>query len=394
MAMNHDSWPLERWRRLTELGRLKFDLLARGARLDPSAETLLFAPDTGPRVGTTILRTRSGVSGGLDLALDEGLGVYANVPVREAVAGSSPYCLEATDGRLCLRGPGGTKHEVVGVPEPEYYGRTVSDGTTPLSRIAQMCSPDRLCFGMTGPGCSFWARHKRCAYCSIGFNYDADASRKLERHFLEALEQACTDSIRPARHLLIGGGTPPGDDMGASLAARLTRMVKHRYNMPVYVMIAAPLHNRHIDELFDAGVDELGMNLEFWSDAAWDGFIPGKRDLIGRERYLEALSHAALLFGPYRARSIVIAGLEPVEETVRGVTRLCELGVMPIISPFRPLNGTVLADRRGLTGPELWNLYEQCQEIATGAGLVLGPTCVGCQNNVLSLPAGPAYRSY
>jgi len=380
--------------RLGELGRLKFNLLSQGARLTAGAEEFLFSARDGRRTGTSILRTRSGVSGGLDIALDVKLGVYVNVPVREALVESSPYRFEALNGMLRLAGPGDDRHDVIAMPEPDYYSRMASDGTTLLSRIAQMCSPDRLCFGMTGPGCSFWSRKKRCAYCSIGYNYNADASHKLERQFLEVVEQARADTIRPASHLLIGGGTPPGVDMGASMAARLTRAIKVRYDMPVYVMIAAPLADEYIDELFEAGVDELGMNLEFWSDEAWRDFIPGKQSVIGKGRYLQALEYAGRRFGPYRARSIIIAGLEPAEDTVRAVEQLCDIGVMPIISPFRPLVGTALVDRRGFTGAQYWDLYEECQNIAIMAGLVLGPTCIGCQNNVLSLPGGPPYRRY
>ncbi|MCU7725248.1 hypothetical protein ODJ79_16085 [Actinoplanes sp. KI2] len=170
------------------------------------------------------------------------------------------------------------------------------------------------------------------------------------------------------------------------MAARLTRSAKARFDIPVYVMIAAPAENQSIDELYDSGVDELGINLEFWSEDAWSSYIPGKQEVIGKERYLRALEYTASLFGPVRARSILIAGLEPPSETIRAVEYLARIGVMPILSPFRPLDGTMLAGATGFTGQDYADLFAACRPIAAEFGLPLGPTCLPCQNNTLGLP--------
>jgi hypothetical protein len=185
---------------------------------------------------------------------------------------------------------------------------------------------------------------------------------------------------------LLGGGTPRGDDMGAGICSVLTRAIKARYDIPVYVMIAAPLEDAEIQRLYDADVDELGMNLEFWSEMSWHTIIPGKQRRIGRARYLSALSYSGALFGPIRARSIVIAGLEPPDATLQAVEALVERGVMPIISPFRPLADTVLQDREGLSAQDYQDLYVAAARIASKSGLPVGPTCFPCQNNVLALP--------
>ena len=88
---------------------------------------------------------------------------------------------------------------------------------------------------------------------------------------LEALEAAVADENLPARHVLIGGGTPPGADMGALMAADLTEQIKSRFpQLPIYVMIAAPLENRFLDLLQQSGADEVGLNVEFWTQEAWE----------------------------------------------------------------------------------------------------------------------------
>jgi len=362
----------------------KFGLLAHGAVLTTTADAAMHDVKKP-------IRTRSGVSGGLDITIDD--CIHVNVPIVESFVRESPYKLDFSDGNFIIQEGTETLTSFQPLPTPEYYHKQTLGDRESMRRIGQMCSADRFCYGMTGPTCYFWRRDRRCRYCSIGKNYSADAARKQEHHLMEVLGEALTDRNLPARHVLLGGGTPTGDDMGATLAAELTVKIKEKYDIPIYVMIAAPLDNRYIDELKAAGVDELGMNLEFWSEQAWKRYIPGKDSVIGRNRYLEALEYAVNLFGPINTRSILIAGLEPPEETEAAAIHLAQMGVMPIISPFRPLEDTMLAQARGFTGPQYVKLWYDLTRAIDGLGIPLGPACIACQNNTLALPVGNYYRS-
>lgn len=358
------------------VGKAKFGLLAEGARIEESFKKQLLERNL-------IIRTRSGVSGGLDVYLPGDVAV--NIPVSESYAADSGYEIKHQDGQIFITKSGADPIVAELVAEPDYYARKSADNSVELKRIGQMCSSDRFCYGMTGASCFFWKEERRCKYCSIGNNYDSDAAKKQEKHLLEALRAAVDDPKVPARHILIGGGTPPGDDMGANLAARLTEAIKREFDISVYVMIAAPKEDQSIIDLKNAGVDELGINLEFWSEFGWQ-FIPGKRDIIGRSRYLDALAKTAEVFGPIASRSILIAGVEPADETLNAVNFLSEMGVMPIISPFRPLESTLMENLRGFSGDQYWNLWVEAEQTCSKNNLPLGPTCKACQNNVLALP--------
>nr|WP_157187447.1 radical SAM protein [Nocardia vinacea] len=351
--------------------------MAEGARVTPSAESALVHSKMP-------LRTRSGVSGGLDLQIADGIDV--NVPVSEMFVRMSPYTIDHDGNTFVVMRGEDSICNANPLPLPSYYELRTADDTEAMHRIAQMCSADRLCFGMTGPTCHFWRRDRRCQYCSIGKNFSADAARKQQRHLLEVLDASLVDNRLPARHLLIGGGTPSGPDMGAILASELCRSVKERHDIQIYVMIAAPIDNSYIDMLKDAGADELGMNLEFWSDEAWQKYIPGKNDLIGKNRYLSALEHAVEKFGPINTRSILIAGLEDASYTREAAAFLAGLGVMPIVSPFRSLDGTMLQDSRGFKGDKYVKLWSAIESDLAGTGIPLGPVCVPCQNNTLAIP--------
>lgn len=364
---------------------IKFGLLAEGATISRQA-------DHAMHDAKRPVRTRSGISGGLDIWL-EPPGIPVNVPVTESFVRQSPYSLDYADGTYFITRDGNRLCDFSPVPSPDYYSLKTADGKQSMQRIGQMCSCDRFCYGMTGPSCYFWKQDRRCQYCSIGDNYSEDAAKKQEMHLMEVLEKALQDGSLPAKHILIGGGTPPGEDRGAVMAARLCERIRSKYDVSIYVMISAPAQNQHIDDLKNAGADELGMNLEFWSEAGWD-FIPGKRDLIGKQRYLEALEYSVKRFGPINTRSILIAGLEPPEHTIEGAVTLAKMGVMPIVSPFRPLDGTMLADKRGFSGEAYVRMWQELDAILEPMDMPLGPSCIACQNNTLALPFGPRYRIY
>jgi hypothetical protein len=193
---------------INELTYLKFDLLLQGIRLTEKAIQNLDGFKNP-------IRTRSGASGGLDIVLPH--DVFVNVPVSEHFVSASEYELGFDDGRFKILKQKKYLVDAFLLPEPKYYGLKTSDGSEDMVRIGQMCSPDRFCYGMTGPGCYFWASSKRCKFCSIGNNYNADAGKKRAEHLIEVLEYAINEEKYPAKHILIGGGTPATDDMGARL---------------------------------------------------------------------------------------------------------------------------------------------------------------------------------
>jgi hypothetical protein len=370
-----------------ETARLKIALLAAGARVSNTAASRL---NDG---GKPIMRVRSGSCGGLDLILDD--GTYVNVPVTERFAASSRFEVDAdTTADLVITDtlerfePSAARS----VRAPEYYGRRATDGT-PLHRVGQLCS-DRLGIGLTNV-CTYWrSESKRCGFCSIGLNVATENGSKRLAQMVEAAGAAYADPVAPARHLLLGGGTPDGPDAGAIAIAAAARAIKERWPQPIYAMLAPPADLGYLELLRESGVDEIGMNVEIFDADAAERFIPGKHAAIPLERYLTALERAVELFGPVNTRSITVVGLERAETTLAGVDMLASRGVLPILSPFRPLAGTRLENHARLSSDALWDLAVQATDVAAASDMPLGPTCIACQSNTLTLPGHPLYRFY
>jgi hypothetical protein len=358
---------------LQELLRRKCELLGRGLRVAEATWQWLAASDALlPR------RMRSGTAGGLHLMLAP--GVTVDCPVSEPFVAASPLALEPDGHGFHVVGPGGA-WPVVPVARPRWHDRYGPEEPLP----GQVCG-DRLTLSLSNHCALFQARALRCTFCSIGFNRRRERSAEDHADLLRAIALAWTDPAHPVRHLMIGGGTPDLVDRGYRAAGALARLIKTACpDLPLSAMVLPPTDTDDLARLRDAGVQEIAINLEIWSPAASAAHIPGKHRLIGRNGYLRALEGAVAVFGARRVRSLVVAGLEPLPETLAAVEALASIGVVPVLSPLRPLQQTALADHAPPAPQWLFDLHEAALAICHRHGTCLGPLCAGCQGNTLSV---------
>lgn len=368
--------------RSLELTWLKTRLLTEGLRIELSEDQLA-------RLAKPMMRVRSGSCGGLDLVLAD--GTWVNAPVREAFARDSELCLRHENGDVVLT-DGHATHAISLVAAPAYYAATTASGR-PMPRIGQLCS-DRVGVGVTNICTYYRSRDTRCQFCSIGSNVAQEHANKDDDDIVETVLASVADPVAPARHVLLGGGTSDGADSGASRIAGLARRIKADSDVPIYAMVAPPRDLGYLELMADAGVDEIGMNIEVFTEDAARRFIPGKHAAIPLEHYWRALARAVELFGPVNTRSITVVGLESSHETVAGVERLAAAGVLPILSPLRPLDGTGLRHHARLDAGALWELTHAAAEAAARYDMPLGPVCLACQSNTLTLPGHHLYRLY
>jgi hypothetical protein len=124
---------------MDKLALVKFEILASGLRLTATAISQL---DTNKRP----IRTRSGVSGGLDLVLP--FNVHVTAPIKESFSRHSPLFLDfsCSEGFFIRRGQD-LLFKAQLQPEPAYYRRKTHNGRL-MRTIGQMCSGDRFCYGI------------------------------------------------------------------------------------------------------------------------------------------------------------------------------------------------------------------------------------------------------
>ena len=149
-------------------------------------------------------------------------------------------------------------------------------------------------------------------------------------------------------------------------------------------MILPPNNIKDIDEYVEAGVTEMGFNLECYDRKKASFYMPGKGK-ISLKQYENALKYAVKKLGSSGAvRSAFVIGLESDKSVLEGVRFLCSLGVAPIFSVFRPIQGTEMENVVPYSNERLFNLVKKAEQICEEYSLKMGPECIACQNNTLS----------
>nr|VFK38237.1 MAG: ATP-grasp domain-containing protein [Candidatus Kentron sp. TC] len=365
---------------VANVAKLKFELFSLGITVDQSALGQL----AGRGHGLTI---RDGIAGGLELLLFD--DIHVNVPFKESFSFLSPFSLHwsQNDGFSITYG----KRRIVScrvLPLPGYVGKTSSSGNAFVD-IGQIFT-DRL--GVYPfRSCAYNARNKKaCKFCEIG--YQTPLAPVPIDDLSELVDECLSDRKSQIRHILVSGGVPSKQRW--SYLVDSIKRIRVLTDMPIYQMLEPPEDMSRIEELKHAGVDEVGFNLELFNREIAERLMPGK-GLVSLQKYVDTLKRAKELWPEFGAvRSLLIVGLEPLEDTLQGVEELADLGVMPILSPFRPVPGTELAHRVPPTGEFMYQAWDASQRICDQRGITLGPLCVACQNNTITVPVNEHYRYY
>jgi hypothetical protein len=128
------------------------------------------------------------------------------------------------------------------------------------------------------------------------------------------------------------------------------------------------------DAVIDAGADHFSFCYEF-EDPEWFAKIcPGKAETVGQKGFFEAMEYTARKLGAGRVSGEIIAGVEPIEATKRGIDRIVDAGAFPTVCIFRP---TVDSEMENVPSPEpeamkevFAYLYEACRRTGLPIGVL------------------------
>ena len=79
---------------------------------------------------------------------------------------------------------------------------------------------------------------------------------------------------------------------------------------------------------------------EFHNPDFFAKLLPGKEKLVGQETFLRALEYTSKKLGKGACSGEIIAGVEPIEDTLRAIDYITGLGAFPTVCIFRPTIGT------------------------------------------------------
>lgn len=379
-----DEKPAEKVIGLSELEDTKIGLFNLGIEVSGGARRAIQGAEGKP-LSTGDYASTNG------LALNLGSDIYVNAPFADNsgnFVGETPYSLEYDSEVGFYVTAGAANIPAQYIPVPGYWNRLNTRGV-PYQTLA-VTHIDRVRISPIG-GCAI-----ACQFCDLPYTV------KYNKHpideLVDAVRVAVEDDVLPAQHVLISGGTPRPEDY--DYENEVYAAVAGRFPGLAVDIMMAPAHDSHFGNLLDPaslkayGIHGLSINLELFNPDIARRKASGKFH-IGRDHYLKFIERAVGEFGEGRIRSLLMVGIEPLEDTLKGVEALAERGCDPVLSPFRPDPATPL---RGEQPPSIElqrEAYLRARDIVVRyPGVELGPRCIPCQHNTLAFPykRGTFYR--
>jgi sodium-dependent dicarboxylate transporter 2/3/5 len=353
---------------------LEIELFCRGMRIDPSSHT----GDDGRR----ITRTRAGLGSGLEIVIPaKPKGIWVNVPVVENFAQHSPFVLHRTDDRYAIADTrNGSEYSVRIPPEPEWYSRRTKSGIE-MSRVGVLQGTylgiyvSNRCLYWT------WSPSLACKFCTTGANVGAaEESRKKVEDVVEVARAARDESGSVFTHFNTGYHYEERADReiihGLRQCEPFVKAVREQVGGFIGVQaVPVPRANYYeYDSLIEAGTDHFSFCYEFEDPEVFARLCPGKAKSVGQQAFFDAMEYTSHKLGKGRVSGEIIAGVEPIDATKRGVDRIVNAGAFPTVCIFRPTIGSEMEDAPP-PDPEAMKevfayVYESCKRAAIPIGVL------------------------
>lgn len=186
-------------------------------------------------------------------------------------------------------------------------------------------------------------------------------------------------------HYLIGGGSELSADRTEALFKLVRYLHKHGNQKHIYLMSQPISDLKTLQRLKDYGITEIAFNIEMFDRDLAHLVMPGKSQNTLQD-YFYSLKNAVSLWGNSgNVRSVLLLGFDELGQFAQGIEDLCRIGVAPILSLFRPCQGTPLESYMPLDETSVLMYYETANRICKDFGMKIGPSCKACQNNTIAL---------
>ena len=180
------------------------------------------------------------------------------------------------------------------------------------------------------PGQAYITICERCIYdCKFCPVPKLHGERKDIPTILGMVSDAYRKGSMQAISLTSGVERSPDDEVKKTV--NVVRELKKHFPVPIGVSVCPT--ETSSEELHDAGAVEVKYNVETMDPEIFSRVCPG----LSLEDILRALRHAVQVFGKNHVFSNFIIGLGETDEAVeKGVEKLVQMGVIPILRPVSP----------------------------------------------------------
>ncbi|MBN2271669.1 MAG: radical SAM protein [Sedimentisphaerales bacterium] len=275
--------------------------------------------------------------------------------IRYALHIRTPFRLVVSHGGSAVLLHNGEQVTEVSFPPASRFYEQKTSGGLPYLGNAVLQGRDFLSFQCLWP-CDYAKAGYPCQFCYSGGVYERLARKRkpdppvpTPQDVAEITDYA-VNKERTAKHIQLTGGSTMNPQAECHIIRKILAQIDSLVglqNIPgeVLVYTTPPSDPETVDQVFEAGASRIACSLEVWSEDLARTITPGKWKFSGRERCLNCLKYIARKYGPNKACSSFVVGIEPAESYLEGAEYLARDGIVPIASiwiPFgRPVMGRI-----------------------------------------------------
>jgi hypothetical protein len=275
----------------------------------------------------------------------------------------SPLSLVYEDGQFNIWDQGKTIIEKVKFAKrPDYYRRKTSDGTD--MRTVATDNGHGALFVSYSNECSLKEKGLDCLFCNINatksiYGEAQNIKWKTPQQVGETIAAGYNEGFD---HVTISGGFI-SERREVEYYIDVAEAIQEHTGLGDFNgtgVIGAPLDLDVFEKYKEAGYRTMATNIELWNEKMFDVICPGKAQLCGgRKNWLNALDEEVRVFGRYKVRSTMVAGIEPKESLLEGVEYLIEHGVIAQPSQWNVNVGSPLEGHRTPNQDWHWDVFEK-----------------------------------
>ena len=314
-------------------GLLELDLFCKGMKIDQSCDL--------EHDARMVTRTRAGLGSGLEIIIPvHPEDIYMNVPLLEKFVKDSPYTLVKRNGQYII-----IKEEedvaVIRIPrQPAFYTQKTSNGTL-MSRVGTMQGTYLAVY--PAQVCGYWKPEDKvnCRFCSTGLN--VGYSEEGEKRVQDVVETAVAAKKQEGVTFVhFNTGYYDGNEL--DIVEPYVRAIKEETGLLVGVQCPPCKDLSKYNKLKALGVDHLSFCFELYNPEYFQKYCPGKHKTLTQQAFFDAMEYTSKLWGKGRVSGEIIAGIEPIEDTLKAIDYITSVGAFPTICVFRPTLGTEMED--------------------------------------------------
>lgn len=278
------------------------------------------------------IRERMTVCNGLFMLFGQ-----ARLPTKVRLCQTSPYQLVCSgNGYTICNDAASRTYAVELLDGPAWVSRTLLDGRPITSILAPQYGG---IVASSAFGCQLVDAGVGCRFCTArGFRGTRFQPADLELALAIVLE---CDQLRCLN--LNSGSSTRDPDHGYRLLRPFVRAATAAVCPAVNLELMPPNESAlptslraWVERIRDDGATSLQINLELWDERLRAQWMPFK-GRIPRSVYLNSIRESVAIFGRFKVNSVLLVGLQPVDDLVSATDTLLSIGATPLLEVYRPI---------------------------------------------------------